>query len=246
MRLKLISCEILYREMCALVARSPHQVDLEFLPKGLHDIGGSGMCSRLQSSVDAIDPQRYDAMLLGYALCGMGVADLTARSLPLVLPRAHDCITLFLGSRERYLDSFGNHPGVFFKTSGWIERGQDLDQLNQSAALRDRKGTPYTYQGLVAQYGEENAKFLWEQLGETRRNYGQLTYIEMGIEPDDRFESATRQEAVRRGWKFEKLTGDLSLLERLVNGDWDPRDFLVVPPGGRIAASHDDKIVKAE
>ena len=30
MRLKLISCEIFYREMCWAVARSPNQVDIEF------------------------------------------------------------------------------------------------------------------------------------------------------------------------------------------------------------------------
>ena len=39
MRLKLIACKIFYRELCAVVARSIHQVDIEFLPKGLHDIG---------------------------------------------------------------------------------------------------------------------------------------------------------------------------------------------------------------
>ena len=54
-RLKLISCEIFYREMCAAVARSPHQVDIEFLPKGLHDIGSAKMSARLQEAVDAVD-----------------------------------------------------------------------------------------------------------------------------------------------------------------------------------------------
>ena len=39
MRLKLIACEILHRELCAAVARSVNRVDIEFLPKGLHDAG---------------------------------------------------------------------------------------------------------------------------------------------------------------------------------------------------------------
>ena len=69
MRLKLISCEIFYREMCAAVARSPHRVDLEFLPKGLHDIGSAKMSARLQEAVDTVDAERYQAVLLGYALC---------------------------------------------------------------------------------------------------------------------------------------------------------------------------------
>ncbi len=48
MRLKLIACEILYREFCWAVARSLHRVDVEFLPKGLHDIGQAGMHARLK------------------------------------------------------------------------------------------------------------------------------------------------------------------------------------------------------
>ena len=46
MRLKLVACEIMYRELCAAVARSVNLVDVEFLPKGLHDIGQAGMSSR--------------------------------------------------------------------------------------------------------------------------------------------------------------------------------------------------------
>ena len=68
MRLKLIACEILYREFCAAVARSANQVDLEFLPKGLHDVGQAGMSSRLVEVLGEIDESKYDAVLLGYAL----------------------------------------------------------------------------------------------------------------------------------------------------------------------------------
>ncbi|MDZ7619481.1 MAG: DUF1638 domain-containing protein, partial [Patescibacteria group bacterium] len=117
-RLKLIACEILYREFCAAVARSTHRVDLEFLPKGLHDMGAAGMNERISARLAEVDESVYDAVLLGYALCSNGLVGLTARTVPLVVPRAHDCITLFLGSKERYLEYFRAHPGVYFKTSG--------------------------------------------------------------------------------------------------------------------------------
>jgi hypothetical protein len=243
MRLKLISCEILYREMCAAVARSPHQIDVEFLTKGLHDIGGAGMRERLQAAVDRVDPALYEAILLGYLLCGMGVAGLTARSLPLVLARGHDCVTLFLGSRRRYQDYFQNNPGVYFKTTGWIERGKNLDQLGYSSR---KTGIGLSYEELVAKYGEDNAQYLWEQLGGYTKNYRKLTFIEMGIEPDDRFERLTREEAAARGMEFEKIPGDMSLIERLVNGEWNSDDFLIVPPGHRIVARYDEAIVGIE
>ena len=234
-RLKLIGCEVLYRELCHVVARSRNQVDVEFLPKGLHDLGGEGMRVRLQEVVDRVDSSRYEAVLFGYGLCGNGIAGLAARSLPLVLPRAHDCITLFLGSRERYLDYFNTHPGTYFKTSGWIERASGLVDLERQITLG--------YDELVAKYGEENAKYLHEEL---TKHYRQFTFIETGIEPDDRFERHTREEAGRRGWSFEKVQGDLGLFQRLVDGPWDDGDFLVAPPGARVVVSHNDGIIRAE
>ena len=230
MRLKLISCEVLYREMCAAVARSPHQVDLEFLPMGLHDQGGPAMRVRLQEAVDRVDATPYDAVLLGYALCGNGVAGLVSRTLPLVIPRAHDCIALLMGGRDRYRIYFENHPGVFFRSTGWLERGQDLDQ----AAL------------LIARYGEDNGRYLIEQFNGYQRNYRKLAYIATGLEPDGSFERQAREEAARRGWQFEIIRGDLRLFERLVAGDWDENDFLVVPPGWRVKPTYDGGIIEKE
>jgi hypothetical protein len=177
-----------------------------------------------------VDATQYEAVLLGYALCGNGIAGLESRTLPLVIPRAHDCIALLMGSRERYRSYFENHPGVFFRSTGWLERGQDLDQ----AAL------------LIARYGEDNGRYLFEQFNGYQRNYRQLAYIATGLEPDGSFEQQAREEAARRGWQFEIIRGDLRLFERLVAGDWDDDDFLVVPPGWRVKPTYDCGIVEKE
>ncbi|RPJ57807.1 MAG: DUF1638 domain-containing protein [Acidobacteria bacterium] len=246
MKLKLISCEILYREMCFLVARSRNQIDVEFLPKGLHDLGAAKMLDHLQGVVDAVDPASYSAIVLGYGLCGTGLVGLKAPRIPMVVPRAHDCITFFLGSKERYLEYFHENPGVYFRTTGWIERGGNLLQLAGQASIQEQQGGEMTYEDLAARYGDENARYIWEQLGDYTKYYRQLTFIETGIEPDGTFEECARQEAGRRGWAFEKITGNLSLLERLLKGEWDEADFLVVPPGSEIAPRYDAQIIEAK
>jgi hypothetical protein len=238
-----LACEIFFRELCAAAARSVNRIDPEFLPKGLHDLGHERMRQRLGEVLARVDASAYDAVVLGYGLCNNGVVGLTAGPTALVIPRAHDCITLFLGSKQRYLDYFYAHPGVYFKTSGWIERGEDLAQYGPDSIER-RSGLIQSYEELVAKYGEDNARYLQEQLGLTR-NYSRLTYIEMGVEPDDRFERHTRELADQRGWQFERLQGDMRLIQALLDGRWDEEDFLVVPPGHRIEASFDDSIVKA-
>lgn len=240
MRLKLISCEVLLREMCDAVARSPHQVDPEFLPKGLHDLGGALMSAELQRHIDHSD-SGYDAVLLGYALCGNGLAGLEARSAPLVAPRAHDCIALLMGSRSRYQEYFDAHPGTYFRSTGWLERGQSIEQL-----ARPRAAAGYSLEELVARYGEDNGRYLYEEMNRYQSAYQRLTFLETGLEPDGAFEASAREEAKRRHWVFEKMAGSLSLFRRLAGGDWDPADFLVVPPGGRIAASYDDNVIRIE
>jgi hypothetical protein len=245
MRLKLISCEVFYREMCTAVARSPHMVDLAFQPIGFHSIGSAPMVARLQALVDGVDASRYEAILLGYALCNNGVAGLQARSIPLVIPRAHDCITLFLGSHARYVDYFNNHPGVYFETTGWFERGIETGELSQITIQR-QMGMDSTYEELVTKYGEDNAKYLYSELCDTRKNYTQYTFIEMGVGPDEDFEDRVRKDAEERGWKFETVKGDMSMIQRLVDGIWDDKEFLVVPPGSRIVAKYDDDILATE
>ena len=241
MRVKLIACEVLYRELCDAIASAPLMVDVEFLPKGLHDRGGAAMRKELQAMIDRVDPATYSAILLGYGLCGNGLHGLVARSLPLVAPRVHDCIGLLMGSRHRYLQYFNDHSGVYFRSTGWFERGAGLEQLSQL-----RTGAGYELDDLIRKYGEENGRYLFDELYRYRQNYKRLTFIETGLEPDSRFEDQARQEARARDWSFEKIRADLSLFRALVRGDWDTSDFLVVQPGWRIVARYDDGIIHAE
>jgi hypothetical protein len=240
MKLKLISCEIFYREMCAAVSVSPHFVDITFLPKGLHDLPPGQMPVKMQEAIDAVD-ETYDAILLGYGLCNNGLVGVRARTCPLILPRAHDCITLFLGGRGRYREYFDTHPGTYFLTSGWLERGEtsgDLADLSVQAQL----GMNLTMEEMIEQYGEDNAEFLYETLCQGTRNYNNFAWIPMGVEPPG-MEQAARQKADERGWSFETVPGDMTLIRKLVNADWNNADFLTAPPGSAVKAAYDGSIV---
>jgi hypothetical protein len=245
MRLKAIACQVFTRELNAVLPQSPHSVEVEIVTMGLHDLGAR-MLPHLQERVDAADAGGFDAILLGYALCGRGTDGLRAGRTPLVLPRVHDCIGMLMGSRRRYQEYFDAHPGVYFRSPGWIEfqtPGQTLEPAY--AAVFGKDGTRHTREDLIAQYGEDNGNFLFEQFRAFRRNYSGLTYISTGVEGEANFRASAAEEAAREGWAFEEMDGSLTLFERLVNGEWDAAEFLVVPPGASIRGTLGDGIVEA-
>lgn len=247
-KLKFIGCEIIYREACHLAAVSPHQVDLEFLRKGLHDLETADMAAKVQSAIDAVDPAAgYEAILLGYARCNDGLAGITARSLPLIIPRAHDCITFFFGSRGAYRQYFDRHPGTYYMTTGWAERNVSGDYARPAygqQGVMGKLGLAMTREELVAKYGEENADFIAATMGDWMRNYTKFLYLKMGVGPDDALIAATKEEAARRNWEFEERPGDWTLLKKLFDGPWDG-DFVRVEPGQKIVPRNDDLVLDA-
>ncbi len=244
MHLCCIACEVFYRELCALAARSPNRVDLHFLPKGLHDLETGEMRARLQAAVDQAEEGPCEKILLAYALCNNGLAGVTARRKPLIVPRAHDCITLFLGSSDRFTAYFKEKPGTYFLTSGWIERGEVSGDLKEFSVQR-RTGLDLSFEQLRLRYGEENARYLAERLSGGLRYYKRFTYIDTGTDPGGIFEQQARRAAAERTWEFEKIQGDLTLLEELLNGPWAEERFIIVRPGWALVPSYDSGILKA-
>lgn len=242
-RYKLIACEILFRELCYCVATSKNIIDMVFLPKRLHDVGEKKMSTRLQEEINKVDPTEYDAILLAYGLCNNGIRGLRA-SLPMVVARAHDCITLLMGSKESYRSHFDQYPGTFYHSPGWIERDQGL--ANNDENIFAQLGMNRTYQEYVEKYGEDNAHYLMDMFGDLLKNYHRLAYIDCGFGDFQKYKEFSRTEAQRRDWEFSEVQGSLNLLTRLVDGDWDPADFLVIPPQKTIRPSYDEEIITVE
>jgi hypothetical protein len=244
LRIKLISCEVFARELSLAAAASPHVYDVKLVSFGLHDTPEK-LREALQDEIDTTEGQGYDAIVLGYGLCSRGTADLAARSIPIVIPRMHDCITALLGSRERYSHEFRSNPGTYYYSPGWIERKTGEVQqgfIDDAYASRTRK----RYQEYVEKYGEDNARFLIEQESQWHANYSRAALIDMGIGDIEGYREFVRRLAADHGWEYAEIEGDMSLLKRLADGDWESDDFLRVEPGQRIVESFDELILRAD
>jgi hypothetical protein len=244
MKIKLIACEALTREFRLAAATSPHIIDIELIEFGLHNTPDE-LRKAIQAAVDASEGKGYDAVVLGYGLCSRGTAEITARSVPIVIPRAHDCITLFLGSRGRYNREFSEHPGTYYYSPGWIER-KEGDVRQGTIGDVQAEGYEARYKEYVEKYGEENAQFLIEQEKQWHSNYTRAAFINMGFGDISAYRKFTEDLARDRGWTYSEIEGDMSLVNALMTGDWGSDDFLKIEPGHSITESFDEMVLKSD
>jgi len=224
-RFLLLACRVLWRELNYYSAQSPHELTIRYLEQGLHKTPDR-LRAALQEQIDAASDHDFDALPLGYGLCSNGIVGLRPRSVPLVVPRAHDCITFLLGSKERYREYFDQRPGTYWYTPGWIE----------CTEMPGPEHREKTYRAYCEKYGEENALYLMECMEDWYRKYNNVAYVDLGSVYTASFKQFARRCAEGLGWNYDELRGDPALVQRLVDGRWNEEDFLVVHPGQEIVA----------
>lgn len=235
-----LTCSALARPIYSIAATVPSAVSVQTLDQGLHRVSES-LREQLQNHIDSIKPDTFDAILLVYGICGTSTLDLVARHTPLVISRVHDCIGLYLGSNKRYQEEFNAHPGTYWYSVDYMERKGDGGSLGASFAtdIDDR------YDEYVEKYGKDNAEYLMEVMGEWSEHYTRAAFIETGAPDGERYETMAKEQADRRGWKFERKLGNQRMLQMLLSGSWPEDEFLVVPPGHQIKQSFEDDLIKA-
>ena len=243
MRLKVIACEVLARQLYYIAALAPHVIDIDLLAKGLHD-EPDRLRAEVQRRVEATETAVYDAILLGYGLCSNSIVGVSHPSLRIVVPRAHDCITLYLGSAERYAAEFRANPGTYWYAPDYIERNSGgTDRTIGLGSAGNDSQVQETYQEYVAKYGKDNADYLMEVMGAWTAHYNRAAYIdtvEMRL-PDHSQEA--QEVASRRGWAFERLAGSIVILRDLLEGRWGAERFLTVEPGRAVQPAYDQRII---
>lgn len=247
-RYKLIGCKILEREIASVIYNCRNMIDVTMIRQKLHERPES-LRDIIQDEIDKIDQNNdrhsndtgtndFDAILLGYGLCSNVVVGLHSEKYPLVIPKVHDCISLFMGSREAYAEYYKEHMGTFYYTPGFVE----LDCFDNENDWKRR------YQRYLIRYkgNERKARRAIEIEKSFTSSYQGLTYIKWDELNFPEYETEVEKWAKNKDWKYEVFQGNNSLLRKLADGEWTEDEFLVVPPKCQAEPSYDEEVLRVQ
>ncbi len=193
------------------------RITIDFLEYGLHAVP-KNLNRAVQEAIDKIE--QPSLILLGYGLCGNGLHNIRSGKHTLVIPKADDCIAIFMGSREKHLQMFSENPGTYYLTKGWLEAGSD--PLGE-------------YEQALAKYGKETADWVMAQ---QYQHYKRLIFIAHRQEDLDKYRPRALQVAEycqQWGMEYQEMLGSENLLRQLAEiataPDQISDQFLVIPPG---------------
>jgi Protein of unknown function (DUF1638) len=206
----LIACQTVWEEMQSFV---PEGMSFQEVDMGLHTYP-ERLRVELQRLIDAVGPER-DTILLGFGLCSNAVVGLKSEFQRLVIPRVHDCVPMFLGSRAAFDAQAEAELGTYYLTKGFIEwRNEDFNNV-------------LSYERLDEKYGRKKADRI---LGMMLKNYTRLALINTGNYGLGNYREVAKEAARRLNLRFEEIQGANDLIRKLVQGPWD-EEIIIFTPG---------------
>mgnify|MGYP003294357934 CR=1 FL=1 len=245
MYFKLLGCKIFEREIASVTYNCKNMVDVSLIKQKIHETPKK-LHELVQHEIDLIDQNAenhsndttivdYDAILLGYGLCTGVSMGLRSKKYPIVIPRVHDCVALFMGDKQMYKDYYFTHPGTFYSSPGFTEtsyfKNDREDERLMAQCMRRYKGN------------EKLAKKAFVIEKSLTAQYKRISYIKWDELDFPEYIERNRMNAEKQGWDFEVLNGSNSIFKKLVEGDWDEEHFLIVPPGKTAAESYGEDLM---
>ncbi|MFW6334737.1 MAG: DUF1638 domain-containing protein [Desulfosalsimonas sp.] len=208
-----IACRVMEQELEAARCRGGDEsIEIRYLDQNLHRTPEK-MPQLIQAEIDKA-AEYAERIVLGYGLCSNGVVGIRARNQRVFIPRAHDCITLLLGSRQAYFEAFKNRAGTYYLTPGWV--AEEKDPLG----MVEHEYGP--------KLGREEAEW---GIREELKHYSHLVLIDTGTGDIESLRRRARANAEFLAKNYEEVKGSFSYLEKILFGPWNREDFVCLEPG---------------
>ncbi len=227
---KLIACSVFKKFIQDVIPEEEAQkFDITYLPMSNHN-DAKIMRENLQEEIDLADDKSFEAIVLLYGICGNGTVGLKAGQTPLIIPRMHDCCTLFLGNKQTYQEQFSQIPSMSWNNVYYY---REQKECYDDCEIEDTH-TEHLRQNYIEKYGEDNGIFLYEMMVDQS---GPQPFLFINF--DDPENQAIKEKLTINQSEIREISGSSTLLKHLFQANWTDDKFLTIRPNHTIQASYD-------
>jgi hypothetical protein len=123
MKIGVVACSILQRELEKIIAGIPEVTEIVYLDGAIH-VHPQKMKEAIKEHINGLKG-KVDVVFLGYGYCQSLKGIEEEVDVPVILPQVDDCIALLL-TPERYAEEIRKEVGTWFMTPGWAEIGVEM------------------------------------------------------------------------------------------------------------------------
>lgn len=207
-RIVVFACNTIRSEVELAYQKTGCTYPIIWLESNLHNFPEK-LRAEEQRILDTLDG--YDRVLMAIGFCGNSVVGLKTHSFQLTIPRVDDCISLMLGSCANRAALAHERKSIFL-TKGWLQNEANI-------------WSEFEY--TVRKYGNKKAMRI---LKEMYKHYAFLSLIDNGAYDVQEIRDTAEKIAEAFHLNLQVIPGTTSLLEQLLTGPWDERNFVTIPP----------------
>lgn len=200
-RIGIVACEILKKEIEQLTKDDPDIVHREYLEFALH-VDSAILRAKVQEKVNALKG-KVDSVFLGYGIC-QSLRDIPRMlDVPTAMLESDDCIGTLITPSE-YQREKRACVGTWFSTPGWAELGIDgvIKELHLDC-VKDQGYEPMYFMRMMFE------------------GYSRCLYVYTGVEAEDEYFKKSKAFAESLNLRHECRDCDLRVLEKALAGAKD-------------------------
>lgn len=215
MKNKIIACEVMKEEILSM--ESIKDAEFKFVSMDFH-LYPKKLKVELQNIIDR--STGYNRIILAFGLCGGASNGLKVNDSTLIIPKVHDCISIFLCNGTKCVCDFKKEKGTFYLSSGWM--------ITEKSILSDHKK-------ILEKYGEKKAFSILKRMYD---EYKKVLFIKTGSSAEDEVIVQSKEIAKLLDVKHEIIKGKTDFIEKIVKGPWDDKNFIKIAPGEILKEEH--------
>lgn len=239
--IKIIGCSVFKNKLEEILEKNSLKFDVEFINMKNH-LDPEKLKEKIREEIikteNEVDNEtnrrnikKYKKIILLYGLCGNSTVGLSS-TLPLAIPKVHDCCSIFLGSSKIFYELFETKLSSEWYTSDYLE---EMEKIKEEDPNFTMSYTTLKLEYLINKYGEDNGTYLFETFSAMEK---EIIFIKTSNKNDE--ENIKKLSKQYRS--LEIMEGNFQLLHDIVIGKYN-EEILYLNSGEKICCTYDINVI---